>query len=582
MSGLVTRSVLAGLVLAGTLAGLHEARPTRAPEPEVVAPTSSVTPAAASATGYVLARRRAAVTASRPGKLVEVRVEEGSLVERDEVLARLEDGVLRAELARSKARFEDAGRELERCEKLFPAGLATAQELDRRRAALEVTRAERDLALESLAQTVVRAPFAGVVTAKLADVGELVGAQAPGAAPIAVLVDLSSLEVEADVPEARAGKLRPGQAAEVELDALPGVTVHGSVRLLVPAVDRKKATIPVRVTLEDAPSSLRTDMCARVTFVGEAVEAPPAAPLSVPASADPRTETSPDAWAHAALIAPGPKEALPLLGAALAMTALVALSRRARREPEEASEEDDDTLYILEDDLAAAGLVPGAPVVSIRGLEKSFERGSETVHVLRGVDLDVRRGELLALMGPSGSGKSTLLGILAGLDRPSSGSVRVGETEVTTLSQSELATWRARTVGIVFQFYNLVPVLTALENVELPLLLANLSAEERRARARRALELVGLADRMDHRPAELSGGQEQRVAIARAIVTDPEVIVADEPTGDLDAASASAILDLLARLATEQGKAVIMVTHDAKAAARAHVTRYLEKGRMLP
>ena len=571
--------MLAGLVLAGTLAGLHEARPTRAPEPEVVAPTSSATPAAASATGYVLARRRAAVTASRPGKIVEIRVEEGSLVEKDEVLARLEDGVLKAELARSKARFDDACRELERYEKLFPAGLATAQELDRRRAALEVTRAESDLALESLAQTVVRAPFAGVVTAKLADVGELAGAQAPGGAPIVVLVDLSSLEVEADVPEARAGKLRPGQSAEVELDALPGVTVHGSVRLLVPAVDRKKATIPVRVALGDAPSSLRTDMCARVTFVGEPAEA--SIPPSVPASAaDPRTETSPEAWAHAALIAPGPREALPLLGAALAMTALVALSRRARREPDEA--EEDDTLYILEDDLAAAGLVPGAPVVSIRGLEKAYQRGSETVHVLRGVDLDVRRGELLALMGPSGSGKSTLLGILAGLDRPSSGSVRVGETEVTTLSQSELATWRARTVGIVFQFYNLVPVLTALENVELPLLLANLSAEERRARARRALELVGLQGRMDHRPAELSGGQEQRVAIARAIVTDPEVIVADEPTGDLDAASASAILDLLGRLATEQGKAVIMVTHDAKAAARAHVTRYLEKGRMLP
>ena len=580
MSGLVTRSVLAGLVLAGTLAGLHEARPTRAPEPEALAPTSSATPAAASATGYVLARRRAAVTASRPGKLVEIRVEEGSLVEKDEVLARLEDGVLKAELARSKARFDDACRELERCEKLFPAGLATAQELDRRRAALEVTRAERDLALESLAQTVVRAPFAGVVTAKLADVGELAGAQAPGGAPLVLLVDLSRLEVEADVPEARAGKLRPGQAAEVELDALPGVTVHGSVRLLVPAVDRKKATIPVRVALEDAPSSLRTDMCARVTFVGEPAEASPAAPSSVPASVAPLTELGPDAWAHAALIAPGPREALPLLGAALAMTALVVLSRRARREPDEA--EEDDTLYILEDDLKAAGLVPGAPVVSIRGLEKSFQRGSETVHVLRGVDLDVRRGELLALMGPSGSGKSTLLGILAGLDRPSAGSVRVGDTEVSILSQSELAAWRARTVGIVFQFYNLVPVLTALENVELPLLLANLSAEERRARARRALELVGLKGRMDHRPAELSGGQEQRVAIARAIVTDPEVIVADEPTGDLDAASASAILDLLARLATEQGKAVIMVTHDAKAAARAHVTRYLEKGRMLP
>jgi putative ABC transport system ATP-binding protein len=198
--------------------------------------------------------------------------------------------------------------------------------------------------------------------------------------------------------------------------------------------------------------------------------------------------------------------------------------------------------------------------------------------VLDGLNLEVPHGEFLALMGPSGSGKTTLLNLIAGIDRATSGRVVVAGTELGPLSEGELAKWRSRNVGFIFQFYNLIPVLNALENVELPLLLSPLSRRERRERAMTALRIVGLADRSKHYPRQLSGGQEQRVAIARAVVTDPTVLVADEPTGDLDAQSAEEILDLMQTFNKEFGKTIIMVTHDPRAAARAHVQRHLDKG----
>ncbi|MBL9088656.1 MAG: ABC transporter ATP-binding protein [Planctomycetia bacterium] len=214
----------------------------------------------------------------------------------------------------------------------------------------------------------------------------------------------------------------------------------------------------------------------------------------------------------------------------------------------------------------------------MRGITKVYSRGGQDVRVLDGLDLDVGSGELLALMGPSGSGKSTILNLLGGLDRPDAGTIEVGDTEITRLSSDELAGWRARHVGFVFQAFNLIPVLTALENVELPLLLTPLGKKQRREHAEYALELVGLKDRMDHRPKQLSGGQEQRVAIARAIATDPTMVLADEPTGDLDRASADAVLDILSRLVAEHGKTIAMVTHDPAAARRATRTLHLEKG----
>jgi putative ABC transport system ATP-binding protein len=220
-------------------------------------------------------------------------------------------------------------------------------------------------------------------------------------------------------------------------------------------------------------------------------------------------------------------------------------------------------------------------IVSLRGLKKSYYRGSIEVGVLDGIDLDIPAGAFEALMGPSGSGKTTLLNLIAGLDRPSEGKIQVGNVDLASMSENALADWRARTVGFVFQSYNLIPVLTAAENVELPLLLTKLKSSDRKERVRTALRIVSLEDRLNHLPRELSGGQEQRVAIARAIVSDPTIIVADEPTGDLDRKSADEILDLLVRLNREFGKTILMVTHDPAAAERASVRRHLDKGRLL-
>ena len=218
------------------------------------------------------------------------------------------------------------------------------------------------------------------------------------------------------------------------------------------------------------------------------------------------------------------------------------------------------------------------PLVRVRNVHKYFTRGTERIDVLKGVSLDIMRGDFLALMGPSGSGKTTLLNLIGGLDAPTAGSIDVAGTPVSTLKGSELARWRAQHIGFVFQLYNLLPVLTAEKNVELPLLLTNLSKAERRKRASIALKVVGLADRARHYPRQLSGGQEQRVGIARAIVTDPTLLLCDEPTGDLDRKSGDEILDLLQTLNRQHGKTVVMVTHDPRAAERARHTFHLEKG----
>ena len=218
------------------------------------------------------------------------------------------------------------------------------------------------------------------------------------------------------------------------------------------------------------------------------------------------------------------------------------------------------------------------PLVAIHGLSKYYVRGDQVIPVLVDLDLDVFEGEYVALMGPSGSGKSTLLNLIAGIDKPSAGEIRVGGVDIASLSDSDLALWRSMHVGFIFQFYNLMPVLTAFGNVELPLQLTGLSRAERRERVEAALELVGLTDRATHLPNELSGGQQQRVAIARALITDPTLIVADGPTGDLDRVTAQEILGLLGRLNDEIGKTIIMVTHDPKAAETAHRLIHLEKG----
>jgi putative ABC transport system ATP-binding protein len=236
--------------------------------------------------------------------------------------------------------------------------------------------------------------------------------------------------------------------------------------------------------------------------------------------------------------------------------------------------------------MAIAAALPGstttaaadAALVSIHDLSKYYTRGDQIIPVLVGIDLEVAEGDYIALMGPSGSGKSTLLNLIAGIDKPSAGEIHVAGVDIARLGESDLAGWRAEHVGFIFQFYNLMPVLTAFQNVELPLQLTSLSRRERRERVATCLELVGLGDRVDHYPNELSGGQQQRVAIARAIITDPTLLVADEPTGDLDRTTAEEILGLMERLNRELGKTIIMVTHDPKAAEHARRLVHLEKG----
>jgi putative ABC transport system ATP-binding protein len=218
------------------------------------------------------------------------------------------------------------------------------------------------------------------------------------------------------------------------------------------------------------------------------------------------------------------------------------------------------------------------PLVEIKNLCKSYYRGNQPIPVLRDISLNIAEGEFMALMGPSGSGKTTLLNVIAGIDQVDRGSIRIADIDITVLNEMELARWRARHIGFIFQFYNLMPVLTAFENIELPLLLTDLSRKERRRHVETALKVVGLEDRQDHYPKELSGGQQQRVAIARAVITDPTIIVADEPTGDLDKKSAQEILGLMEGLNQEFGKTIIMVTHDPRAAQSAHRLIYLDKG----
>jgi putative ABC transport system ATP-binding protein len=220
----------------------------------------------------------------------------------------------------------------------------------------------------------------------------------------------------------------------------------------------------------------------------------------------------------------------------------------------------------------------GSALIQVRGVDKNYSRAGETIHVLQSLNLDVDKGEFIAFMGPSGSGKTTLLNLLGGLDLPTHGSITVAGDEITHMSAHKLTEWRARHVGFIFQMYNLIPVLTAFQNVELPLLLTKLSRSERRQHVEAALSIVGLADRMDHYPRQLSGGQEQRVAIARAIVADPTFLLCDEPTGDLDRKSADEILALLTRLSSEYHKTILMVTHDPAAAERAHTLLHLNKG----
>jgi putative ABC transport system ATP-binding protein len=575
------------------------------------------------ATGYVIARRQATVSSKISGKLAEVLIEEGIRVEADQLLARLDDTDAKAQLDLAKARLaasqarlaeiqvqlEQARRGLRRQTELRSRQLASDEaletattqvetlsaQLEAQRSQVRVSEAEVQVAQVAYDNTVVRAPFAGVIVAKAAQPGEIVSPMSAGGGftrtGIGTIVDMDSLEIEVDVNEAFINRVRPEQPVQAVLDAYPDWRIPASVIAIIPTADRSKATMQGSYRDRDkgsAPGSgdggpgVFSAGCHRGSGRGVRRGSGPRerdtrarrrqpglrpgrgsgaratrdlgrrdrGPACRGAGADGRRTGGPGPAAQ-----PGQRHA----------------GRTARRDlirtPAPMSEP---TLSTQPDS--------SGTLVAIRGVSKVYERGRQRIEVLHRVDLDIPKGDFLALMGPSGSGKSTLLNMIAGLDLPTEGTLSVAGRRIDRLSATELARWRAANVGFVFQFYNLLPALSAQKNVELPLLLTRLSAARRRRHAALALALVGLADRASHRPSELSGGQQQRVAIARAIVSDPTLLVCDEPTGDLDRHSAEEVLTLLQRLNRDYGKTMIMVTHDPKAAEFARRILHLDKG----
>ena len=448
----------------------------------------------------------------------------------------------------------------------------------------------------------------------MAEIGESVAPIPPGvnistsSGAIVALADLATLEVEADVAEANVAKVANGQPAEVTVEAIPDRRYKAVLRQVIPTADRTKATVQVKVTILDKDKDLKPEMSAKVTFLEpekkEAAPAAAAAPVVlVPRESVVTRDGKPTVFlvregkAQARAIVLGterqgqvivkeglsggetlvlrPKDDLkdgaavkvkgsganPRASATPVLSSRVGYAAATSRQPKQSGRSARGN--------PRDGGVSRMAMVDVRNVTKVYRRDAEELVVLNGLSLQVEEGDFAALMGPSGSGKSTLLNLIAGIDKPTSGDVVVAGTDVARLDETGLAAFRSHNVGFIFQFYNLIPVLTATENVELPLLLTHLSKAERRERALTALKVVGLADRAGHYPRQLSGGQEQRVAIARAIVTDPKVLVADEPTGDLDAKSATEILDLMGTLNHDFKKTIVMVTHDPRAAERA-------------
>ena len=557
------------------------------------------------------------------GRVTEVLVDEGMRVEAGQVLARLDDAdarrrtdatrasrdVARASLEEIKVNLADAQRRFRRTQELHEDGVASEQDLDSATAAvdalgaqlavaqrnLDAAEAQLAVAVQDLENYTIRAPFAGIAVSKEAQPGEMVAPVFAGGGGISTIVDMTSLEIEVDVNESYIARVAPGQPAEAILDAYPGWRIPATVRTIIPTADRQKATVKVRLTFDELDPRILPDMGVKVAFretAGEIDDAPRALCL-IPAQRDPSVTATArwSSWSTARPSSAGRSASVASSGsdieilAGLSAGALVVVE--APGESRGRTEDQDPELTASaarRGDIRRMSMVrvdgtgSDNALIQVRNLNKQYKRGSETIDVLQGLNLDVEAGEFVAFMGPSGSGKTTLLNLLGGLDVPTSGTVTVDGDEITHMSGPKLAKWRARHVGFIFQMYNLMPVLTAAQNVELPLLLTKLSKSRRRQQVETALSLVGLADRMDHYPRQLSGGQEQRVAIARAIVTDPTFILADEPTGDLDRQSADEILDLITALSKEHGKTILMVTHDPRAAERADVELHLEKG----
>ncbi|MBI3402527.1 MAG: efflux RND transporter periplasmic adaptor subunit [Acidobacteria bacterium] len=596
----------------------------RAPEVEIARATQVIaTPGGSTAlpvlvaTGYVVARHSSDVGVKIGGRLGRLRFEEGTRVREGDVLAEIEHADIDAQVEASRRaiveaetqlaqaialRDEDA-RNVERQHALARDGITTtatltgaeataavsAARVKSAEAAIESARARLRYAMETLENTNVRAPFNGVVIKKRAEVGETVspfgvqGQASREGGAIATIADLGELEVQTEVSENNVAKLKPAMPAEVKLQAYQDRVFKGRLRQIFPSADRAKSIVEVRVSILDADATVKPEMTASVTFQENRAKEGQAGDRHLgPAAAADR----PGAEAHRGgarrpadrLGRDGGRREAPRgnAGARASRSGGSEERRRAGRDADSESPSGIDRSRgrAREGDVAMA-------LIELREVSKSYRRDAIEIPVLDRVSITVPEGDYLGLMGPSGSGKSTLLNLLAGIDRPTRGSVRIGDTEIGGLSERALAAWRARNIGFIFQLYNLIPVLTAFENVELPLLLTSLSKAQRRDHVMTALNIVGLGDRAQHYPRQLSGGQEQRVAIARAIVTDPKLLLADEPTGDLDAKSAGEVLTLLQRLNQEYKKTIVMVTHDPHAAERASHLLHLEKGTLV-
>ena len=420
---------------------------------------------------------------------------------------------------------------------------------------------------------------------------------------------MDSLEIEVEVGEAFIGRVQPKMPVEAILNAYPEWKIPGEVIAIIPTADRGKATVKVRVALKVKDPRIVPEMGVRVSFLEQAQPQAAAKPqgVRVPGGAvvqrdgasvafvlgdENRAAAHGRGWPGDGQGPPDPqgRERRRIGGGepaghparwrqgATETSAVTAWRPWAPpAAPLDARPRPSRVRFPVP---AFRGEPPMSTLVSLRNITKTYQRGPEKVQVLHGIDLDIASGDFVALMGPSGSGKTTLLNLIGGLDNPSGGEISIEGERIDQMSGGQLSTWRSHHVGFVFQFYNLMPMLTAQKNVELPLLLTHLNAAQRRRNAEIALTLVGLADRRSHRPNELSGGQQQRVAIARAIVSDPTFLICDEPTGDLDRQSAEEILGLLQQLNREHGKTIIMVTHDPKAAEYATHTVHLDKGEL--
>ncbi len=473
---------------------------------------------------------------------------------------------------------------------------ALQAQLATQRSNVDVVARAVSVAERNLDDTIVRAPFTGIVTVKAAQPGEMVSPVSAGGGftrtGIGTIVDMDSLEIQVDVNENFINRVQPAQQASAKLNAYPDWQIPAHVIAVIPTADRSKGTVTVRIALDQKDARILPEMGVRVSFLAEPSKGGGQgtgrqgcgrrhsagqcrerlrrhrhglrrtrrhrrAARSSPRGGRQRQHHDP--------VRPRRRRA----------------GRGRRFHPTEGRRQDSRREITRRRCGRYGAKTMSEPIVRLRNVDKRYVRGKQSVEVLQGLSLDIPKGEFVALMGPSGSGKTTLLNLIGGLDTPTAGEITVAGQRLDQLGSGALARWRANHVGFVFQFYNLMPMLSAQRNVELPLLLTHLSASQRKTNTMAALTLVGIADRAKHKPSELSGGQAQRVAIARALVADPTLLVCDEPTGDLDRKSADDVLHLLQVLNREHGKSIVMVTHDPKAAEFASRVLHMDKGALL-